>query len=121
MLVLFTIIVCVASYLMNISVFLLYISYVVGFAILKGFLSDELKDVFNIRKAKDIYNKVGIFNSIDSFSSLLLITVYYVFNKYEYFNFEYMVPIILCYILTYRFLFWDIAYKVNHLFLKDSQ
>lgn len=121
MVVLFTIIVCVVSYLMNINAFLLYVSYVVGFAILKGFLSDELKDVFNIRKAKDIYNKVGLFNSIDSFSSLLLITVYYVFSKYEYFGFEYMIPIILCYILTYRFLFWDIAYKVNHLFFKDSQ
>lgn len=51
MLVLFTIIVCVASYLMNISVFLLYISYVVGFAILKGFLSDELERCIQHKKS----------------------------------------------------------------------
>lgn len=105
---------------MNINTFLLYISYVVGFAILKGILSDELKDVFNIKKAKDIYNEVGFLNSIISFSSLLSITVYYIFSEYEHVSFVDTVPIILCYILIYRFLFWDIAYKVNNLFLKNS-
>lgn len=121
MLVLFTVVVCIMSYLMNINAFLLYISYVVGFAILKGVLSDGLKDVFNIRKAKDIYNEVGFLNSVDSFGSLLLLTFYYAINEYEHFGVEYMVPIVLCYILIYRFLLWDITYKVERLFLKNSR
>lgn len=121
MLVLFTVAVCAVSYLMNINAFLLYFSYLVGIAILKGISSNDLKDVFNIRKAKYIYNEVGFLNSLNSFSSLLLITVYYAFNEYEYFSIEYMIPIIVCYILIYRFLFWDIAYRANHLLFKNRQ
>lgn len=120
MLFLLTVILCIVSYLMNINTFILYISYVVGFAILKGILSDELKDVFNIKKAKGIYNKVGFLNSVISFNSLLLITVYYIFNEYDHVSFADIVPIILCYILMYRFIFWDMAYKVNNLFIKSS-
>ena len=47
MLTIFTIVVCVVSYLMNISAFLTYFSYVLAFTILKAFLSKKLKDVYN--------------------------------------------------------------------------
>ncbi len=53
MLTIFTIVVCVVSYLLNITAFLTYFSYVLAFAILKAFLSKKLKDVFNIRKGVD--------------------------------------------------------------------
>ena len=44
MLTIFTIVVCVVSYLMNISAFLTYFSYVLAFTILKAYLSKKLKD-----------------------------------------------------------------------------
>ena len=42
--------------------------------------------MFNLRKAKKIYNEVGFLNSLNSFSSLFLITLYYAFNEYEHFD-----------------------------------
>jgi hypothetical protein len=121
MLTIFTIVVCAVSYLMNISAFITYSSYVIAFAILKAFLSKRLKDVFNIRKAEAIYIELGLMNTLDSFISLLFITLYYVFREYEYFGIEYMLPVLLCYILIYRFLFWDVGYKVRQLFRKNHQ
>ena len=121
MLAIFTIVVCVVSYLLNISAFLTYFSYVLAFAILKAFLSKKLKDIFNIRKAEAIYIELGIMNTLDSFISLLFITLYYVFREYEYFSIEYMLPVLLCYILIYRFLFWDVGFKVKQLFRKSHQ
>lgn len=121
MLTIFTIVVCALSYLMNISAFFTYSSYVIAFAILKAFLSKKLKDVFNIRKAEAIYIELGLMNTLDSFISLLFITLYYVFREYEHFGIEYMLPVLLCYILIYRFLFWDIGYKVKQLFRKSHQ
>ena len=121
MLTIFTIVVCVLSYLLNISAFLTYFSYVLAFTILKAFLSKRLKDVFDIRKAEAIYIELGLMNTLDSFISLLFITLYYVFREYEYFSIEYMLPVLLCYILIYRFLFWDVGYKVRQLFRKNHQ
>lgn len=121
MLTIFTIVVCTISYLMNISTFITYFSYVLAFAILKAFLSKRLKDVYNIRKAKEIYIEVGLMNTLDSFISLLFITLYYVFREYEHFGIEYMLPVLLCYILIYRFLFWDVGYKVKQLFRKSHK
>ena len=121
MLTIFTIVVCVVSYLLNITAFLTYFSYVLAFAILKAFLSKKLKDVFNIRKAEAIYTEVGLMNTLDSFISLLFITLYYVFREYEHFGIEYMLPVLLCYILIYRFLFWNVGYKVKQLFRKSHQ
>ena len=121
MLAIFTIVVCVVSYLLNITAFFTYSSYVIAFAILKAFLSKKLKDVYNIRKAEAIYTEVGFMNTLDSFISLLFITIYYVFREYEYFGIEYMLPVLLCYILIYRFLFWDVGYKVKQLFRKSHQ
>lgn len=121
MLTIFTIVVCVLSYLMNISAFLTYFSYVLAFTILKAFLSKRLKDVYNIRKAEAIYIELGLMNTLDSFISLLFITLYYVFREYEHFGIEYMLPVLLCYILIYRFLFWDVGYKVKQLFRKSHK
>ena len=121
MLTIFTIVLCVVSYLLNITAFFTYSSYVIAFAILKAFLSKRLKDVFNIRKAEAIYTEVGLVNTLDSFISLLFITLYYVFREYEYFSIEYMLPVLLCNILIYRILFWDIGYKVKQLFRKSHQ
>ena len=121
MLTIFTIAVCVLSYLMNITAFITYSSYVIAFAILKAFLSKKLKDVFNIRKAEAIYTELGLVNTLDSFISLLFITLYYVFREYEHFGIEYMLPVLLCYFLIYRFLFWDVGYKVQQLFRKNHR
>lgn len=121
MLTIFTIVVCALSYLMNISTFFTYFSYVLAFTIWKAILSKNLQDVFNIRKTEAIYTEVGLMNTLDSFISLLFITLYYVFREYEHFGIEYMLPVLLCYILIYRFLFWDIGYKVKQLFRKSHQ
>ena len=121
MLTVFTLVVCALSYLMNISAFITCFSYVLAFAILKTFLSKRLKDVFNIRKAEAIYIELGLMNTLDSFFSLILITLYYVLREYEHFGIAYMLPVLLCFILIYRFLFWDVGYKVKQLFKKSHQ
>ena len=59
MLIVFTVIVCCIGYYTKIPAFALLFSYIVGFAILKSFVSIKLKDLFNMKSVKSIFKTIG--------------------------------------------------------------
>ena len=107
-LILFTIIYCVITRILNLEDTLVLGMYVIGAGIIKGIFSNKLNDVFNIRKTRCIYEKVGFKNSLTELISLVLIFANYLLIDYKPFSFFEFIYIILVLILVYRFLFWNI-------------
>ncbi|VFB16555.1 Uncharacterised protein [Urinicoccus massiliensis] len=113
MLLIVTLAFCLISYVLKINPFLAYFSYVCGLTIVKSFISDSLKDLFIISKSTKIYTKIGFTYSVISGSSLLILCLYYSIMECGRFSYQYLIPMILVNFLIYRFIFWDMSYKIH--------
>lgn len=112
-LLLFTIIYCVITQVLNISYELAMGIFIIGLGLVKGFLSEEQKDIFNLKKAKYLYEKIGFKDSVMELLSLILIFInsYLIdYDPFSLFEFVYMFFLIA---LVYRFLFWGITRKIR--------
>lgn len=114
MLIIFTVIVCCIGYYTKIPAFVLLFSYIVGFAILKSFVSIKLKDLFNMKSVKSIFKTIGGFDLFISFISLLIIFGYYFIMENIKININELIPIFLTFIIIYRFLFLDMEYLMKN-------
>lgn len=113
MLLIFTLVFCLISYVLKINAFLVYFSYVCGFTIVKSFISESLKDLFIISNPAKMYTNIGFIHSFISGSSLLIICLYYSIMEFNSFSYKYMIPMIIVNILIYRFIFWDMSYEID--------
>ena len=113
-LIVFTVIVCCIGYYTKIPAFALLFSYIVGFAILKSFVSIKLKDLFNMKSVKSIFKTIGGFDLFISFISLLIIFGYYFIMENIKININEVIPIFLTFIIIYRFLFLDMEYLMKN-------
>lgn len=112
-LLLFTIIYCIIIQVLNIDYGTAMGIFLIGFGLVKGYLSKELKDVFNFKKNKHLYEKNGFKNSLMELLSLTLIFINSYFIAYEpfsIFEFAYMFFLIA---LVYRFVFWGITRTIR--------
>lgn len=112
-LLLFTIIYCVITQVLNIGYGPAMGIYLIGLSLVKGFLSEELKDVFNFKKTKYLYEKNGFKDSLMELLSLVLIFINSYLIDYEPFSlFEYVFMFFLI-ALVYRTLFWGITRTIR--------
>lgn len=112
-LLLFTIIYCVMTQILNIDYGPAMGIYLIGLGLVKGYFSEELKDVFNFKKTKYLYEKNGMKDSLLELLSLLLIFTNSYLIDYEPFpllDFVYMLFLIA---LVYRFIFWGITRTIR--------
>ena len=112
-LLLFTIMYCIITQVLNIDYGPAMGIYLIGFGLVKGYLSEELKDVFNFRKTKYLFEKNGLKDSLMELLSLTLIFINSYFIAYEpfsLFEFAYMFFLIA---LVYRFVFWGITRTIR--------
>jgi len=112
-LLLFTIIYCVLIQVLNISYGPAMGIYLIVLGLVKGYLSEELKDVFNFKKTKYLYEKNGFKDSLMELLSLTLIFIntYFSINEpFSLFEFAYMFFLIA---LVYRFVFWGITRTIR--------
>ena len=72
---LFTIIYCVITQVLNIGYGPAIGIYLIALGLVKGYLSEELKDVFNFIKTKHLFNKIRFKDSLMELLSLLLIYI----------------------------------------------
>ena len=94
---------------MNIGYLLAMGVYLIGLGLIKGLFSEELKDVFNFKKTKYLYEKNGFKASLMELLSLMLIFINSILIDYEPLSlFEYVYLLFLI-ALVYRFLFWGIT------------
>lgn len=120
-LILFTIIYCAITRILNLESTLVFGIYLTGAGIIKGMFSKELKDVFNISKTNYIYQKVGFTNSLTELISLVLIFANYLLTDYETLSvFQFIFPVII-FIIVYRFLFWNITLTLKKISIESSR
>lgn len=87
--------------------------YLIGLCLVKGFLSEELKDVFNGEGSKYLYEKNGFRNSLMELLSLILIFINSYLIAYEPFTrFEFVFMFFLI-AGVYRFIFWGITRTIG--------
>ncbi|SDM63399.1 hypothetical protein [Bacillus sp. OK048] len=108
-LLLFTMIYCLITQIVNIDYGPAMGIYLIVLGIVKGFLSDGIKDVFNFNKTKYLYEKNGFKDSLMELLSLMLIFVNSYLIDYEpfsLFEFAYLFAVLA---FVYRFVFWGIT------------
>lgn len=87
--------------------------YLIVLALIKGYFSEELKDVFNYKKTKYLFNKIGFKDSTMELLSLILIYInsYLMINEsVSLFEFVYL---FVGFAIVYRFLFWGITRTIR--------
>lgn len=115
-LLLFTIIYCVITQVFNMTYLSALAIYLIGLGLVKGFFSEELRDVFNFKKTKYLYEKNGFKDSLMELFSLMFIFInsylidYEPFSPFEFVYFFFLIA------LVYRFLFWGIARTIRKRF-----
>jgi len=108
-LLLYTIIYCVITQILNIGAGPAMGIYLISLGFIKGYLSEELNDVFNFKKTKYLFEKNGWKDSVIELLSLVLIFINSYFIDYKPFTpFEFTIMFLLI-VLVYRFLFWGIT------------
>ena len=105
-LLLITIIYCVITQVLNIGYGPAIGIILIVIGLVKGYLTEELKDVFNIKKTKYLYEKNGFKDSLMELLSLMLIYI----NSYLIMNeavslFEFLF-LFVGFTMVYRFIFW---------------
>lgn len=124
---LITIIYCVITQVFNqiyelepvTGIYLFMGVYIIGLGLIKGYYSEKLKDVFNFRKFNDIYEIVGLKNSLIELLALMVVFINsYLLDKDPTISPFEFVTLLFVFIFVYRFLFWGItqtiATKQNH-------
>ena len=112
-LLLFTIIYCIITQVLNISYGPAMGIYLIGLGLVKGFFSEEQKDVFNFKRTKYLYEKNGLKDSLMELLSLVLIFINSYLIDYEPFSLFEFVYMFFLIALLYRFLFWGITRTVR--------
>lgn len=113
MLIIFTLLICIIAFCLKVDPFIVYFFYIISLTILKGILTKEFRDVFNLRSSKKIYEKVGLKDSVISLISYLIMTIFYFRSKYDIFTVKDIFIISLIFIFFYRFMFWGISSFFN--------
>lgn len=118
-LLLFTIIYCVITQVLNVSYGPALGIILIGVGVLKGLLSEELNDVFNLRKAKYLYQKIGFKDSAIELLSLLLIFTNSYLIEYDPFSLFEFIYIFFYLALAYRLVFWGITRTIKENTIKS--
>lgn len=108
-LLLFTFIYCLITRVVNLDYGPAMGIYLIGLGVAKGFLSEEIKDVFNFNKSKYLYEKIRFKDSLMELLSLLLIFINSYLIDYEPFSLFEFAFLFSIFALVYRYVFWGIT------------
>lgn len=119
-LILFTIIYCVVTQILNLNLKFALGIYLIGLSVGKGVLSKEIVDVFNFRKTSHLYEKFGFKDSLMELVSLILVFLNAYLIDYEPFTpFEFIWMFFLI-LIVYRFLFWGTTLTFKNFSIESS-
>ena len=108
-LLLFTIIYCLITQIVNIDYGPAMGIYIIVLSLVKGFLSKEIKDVFNFYKTNYLYEKNGFKDSLMELLSLMIIFINSYLIDYEPFSLFEFAYLFAVFAVVYRFVFWGIT------------
>ncbi|SER51424.1 hypothetical protein [Psychrobacillus sp. OK032] len=108
-LILFTIVYCFITQLINISYGPALGIFLVTFGFLKGFFSNTQSNFLNLESSKKLYKKNGFKDSLIELISLVLVYINSYLIDYEPFTLFEFVFLFASFAILYRFLFWGIT------------
>lgn len=117
---LLTVIYCVITQILNLSYELSIGIYLIGLGLIKGLSSEEIKDVFNFKKTRDLYKENRFIDSLMELFSLLLIFINSYIIEYEPFSLFDFVYTFFLIALVYRFLFWGMIRESKNWLHKET-
>ena len=112
-LLLFTVFYCIITQILNIGYGPAMGIYLIGLGLVKGFLSEEPKDIFNLIRIRYLYEKNGLKDSLMELLSLVLIFINSYLIDYEPFSLFEFVYMLFLIALLYRFLIWGITRTIR--------
>ena len=112
-LILFTIVYCFITQLINISYGPALGVFLLVFGFLKGFFSNKHSDFLNIESSKKLYKKNGFKDSLLELLSLVLVYINSYLIDYEPFTLFEFVYLFAGFAILYRFLFWGITRTIK--------
>ena len=112
-LLLFTVFYCIITQVLNIGYGPAMGIYLIGLSLVKGYFTEELKDVFNFKKTKYLYEENGFKDSLMELLSLLLIYINSYLIDYDPFSLFEFAFLFAGFALVYRFLFWGITRTIT--------
>ncbi|RPF53501.1 hypothetical protein [Aquisalibacillus elongatus] len=120
-LLLFTIVYIVTTHILNLGDLLALGIYIIGLSIIKGLLSEELENVFNIKRTKFLYSYNGFKNSLMELLSLIIVFINFYLIDYVPFSFLEFIYLFFVITVLYRFLFWGITRTIrNRVYIKGA-
>ncbi|KMK74974.1 hypothetical protein [Alkalihalobacillus pseudalcaliphilus] len=81
--------------------------YLIGLALVKGFMSEQFVDIFNLYKTKFLYKRIGFKSSFLELLSLILIFINILLIDFEPFTLFEIVYVVFLLIFVYVFYFGE--------------
>ena len=80
--------------------------YLIVLALIKGYYSAELKDVYNFENTKDLFHKIKLKDSLIELFCLIIIYINAFFMDNEPVSLFEIIVLFVGFVLVYRYIFW---------------
>ncbi|WP_430787197.1 hypothetical protein VBD025_15810 [Virgibacillus flavescens] len=112
-LILFTIIYCVLTRVLDVDYGPALGIYIIGLGLAKGWRTKELRDVFNFRRNKYLYNKFGLKDSLTEYLSLFFVFLNALLIANSSFTAFELLWMLFLVGAVYRFIFWGVTQAIR--------
>ncbi len=109
-----TIIYFAVCYFLKVEVAMVLMIYTIAISVIKSVLVQELKSLFNLRKTREVYNKVGFLNTIQSLAAIFVMYFYYIIGSGVQLNVLNLIIFAIPILILYRFLVWGIISDIKN-------
>ena len=92
--------------------------YLIVLALIKGYCSEELKDVFNLGNTKNLFQKIKLKDSLTELFCLILIYINAFFMDNEPVSLFEVIVLFVGFVLVYRYIFWGTTRTIREKIVK---
>ena len=94
--------------------------FIMFFFFMKAVSSKDLKELFNLKSMKNVYEKTGLKDSLISLISVFLLIGYYIYREIGIASFSDVLFLIPFVFILYRFLLWNIEPYLRRLYKREA-
>ena len=87
--------------------------YLIVLALIKGYYSAELKDVYNFENTKDLFHKIKLKDSLIELFCLIIIYINAFFMDNEPVSLFEIIVLFVGFLCVYRFIFWGTSRTIR--------
>ena len=94
--------------------------FIMFLVFMKAVSSKDLKELFNLKSMKNVYEKTGLKDSLISLISVFLLIGYYIYREIGIASFSDVLFLIPFVFILYRFLLWNIEPYLRRLYKREA-